>query len=108
VDDDGASREATSELLASMGYQVKQAASAEDAMQMLASVQPDVLLTDIALPGMSGIELARAACEPHASIRIVFCIRLGSAFARGAGIQFRVASQAIYSGATACADHGAS
>jgi PAS domain S-box-containing protein len=72
VDDDGASREATSELLASMGYQVKQAASAEDAMQMLASAQPDVLLTDIALPGMSGIELARAARERHASIRIVF------------------------------------
>jgi CheY-like chemotaxis protein len=72
VDDDGGSREALSELLISLGYRVHQAASAEDAMLTLATVEPTVLVTDIALPGMSGIELARAARERHPSARIVF------------------------------------
>ena len=72
VDDDGASREAVSELLVGMGYEVEQAATAEDALQMLTVALPDVLLTDIALPNMSGIELAKAARDHHASIRIVF------------------------------------
>ena len=72
VDDDSASREAVSELLIDMGYQVHQAANAEDAVQILTAIEPAVLLTDIALPGMSGIELARVARERQATIRIVF------------------------------------
>jgi len=72
VDDDGASREAVSELLTSMGYDVQQAGSAEQAMQILAAGKTDVLLTDIVLPGQSGIELARTAFERHPGIRIVF------------------------------------
>ncbi|MBN3851355.1 PAS domain S-box protein [Paraburkholderia sp. Ac-20342] len=72
VDDDDASREAVSELLAGMGYDVQQAADAEAAMRLLATRKADVLLTDIMLPGMSGIELARAALGQHADIRIVF------------------------------------
>jgi PAS domain S-box-containing protein len=72
VDDDDASREAVSELLTSMGYDVQQAADAETAMQVLTVGKTDVLLTDIVLPGRSGIELARAALERHPDIRIVF------------------------------------
>jgi len=34
-------------------------ATAEDALQQLTSAPPDILLTDIGLPGMSGIELIR-------------------------------------------------
>ena len=39
---------------------------------MLATEEPDVLLTDIVLPGRSGIELARMALERYPDIRIVF------------------------------------
>ncbi|MCP3727497.1 PAS domain S-box protein [Paraburkholderia sp. CNPSo 3272] len=72
VDDDGASREAVSELLTSMGYDVQQASSAEQAMQVLTAGKADVLLTDIVLPDQSGVELARAAYERHPGIHIVF------------------------------------
>ncbi|WP_069269399.1 PAS domain S-box protein [Paraburkholderia nodosa] len=72
VDDDGASREAVSELLTSMGYDVQQASSAEQAMQVLMEGKADVLLTDLLLPGQSGVELARAAHERHPGIHIVF------------------------------------
>ncbi|MBB2983391.1 hybrid sensor histidine kinase/response regulator [Paraburkholderia tropica] len=73
VDDDGGSREALSELLTNLGYRVHQAVSAEDAMLTLATVEPRVLITDIALPGMSGMELARTVRERHPSVRIVVC-----------------------------------
>ncbi|MCP3718306.1 PAS domain S-box protein [Paraburkholderia sp. CNPSo 3281] len=72
VDDDDGSREAVSELLSSLGYDVQQAGSAEQAMQVLMAGKADVLLTDIVLPGQSGVELARAAVECHPGIRIVF------------------------------------
>ncbi|MEM5439951.1 PAS domain S-box protein [Paraburkholderia diazotrophica] len=72
VDDDKGSREAVSELLTSMGYDVRQAADAEEGLRALMTGKTDVLLTDIALPGRSGVELARAAIERNPGIRIVF------------------------------------
>jgi DNA-binding response OmpR family regulator len=55
-----------------MGYDVRQAADAEEGMRVLAAGKIDVLLTDIVLPGQSGIELARAAVERYPGIGIVF------------------------------------
>jgi PAS domain S-box-containing protein len=72
VDDDSTAREAISELLINMGYDVRQAGSAEEAMPLLSMDKPDVLLTDIVLPGQSGIDLARAALKRRPGIRIVF------------------------------------
>ncbi|MBB5468002.1 PAS domain S-box-containing protein [Paraburkholderia sp. CI2] len=72
VDDDRSAREAISELLTTLGYDVRQAADAEAAMRALMTGKTDVLLTDIVLPGRSGIELARAAVERNPGIRIVF------------------------------------
>ncbi|WP_160321514.1 response regulator [Caballeronia cordobensis] len=72
MDDDNGSREAISELLSSMGYDVRQAANADSAMQELSTAKIDVLLTDIVLPVRSGIDLAKAATERDPNIRIVF------------------------------------
>jgi CheY-like chemotaxis protein len=72
VDDDATAREAVGELLMSFGYDVQQAGSAEEAMPMLAMNRPDVLLTDIVLPGQSGVDFAREALARHPDIRIVF------------------------------------
>ncbi|SAK89047.1 sensor kinase/response regulator fusion protein [Caballeronia catudaia] len=72
VDDDDSSREAVSELLTSMGYEVRQAADADAGMRALTTAKIDVLLADIVLPGRSGVELARAAIEHDPGIRIVF------------------------------------
>lgn len=72
VDDDNGSREAISELLTGMGYDVRQAADAEAGLHTLMTGKIDVLLTDIVLPGRSGVELAKAAIERNPGIRIVF------------------------------------
>jgi CheY-like chemotaxis protein len=41
------------------GYDVRQAASGEEALQLLDGWRPDVLLSDVGLPGMDGYELMR-------------------------------------------------
>lgn len=57
VDDEGAIRYSISKTLQRVGYQVSAAASGEEALQMLAEQQYDVVLTDIRMPGLTGVEL---------------------------------------------------
>lgn len=42
-----------------------EASSAEEALQRVASLQPDLVLIDISLPGMSGINLIRELRQQH-------------------------------------------
>jgi two-component system response regulator HydG len=59
VDDDAASCGALKLLLAGEGFDVDQATSGERALELMAERAPDVLLSDIRMPGMDGIELLR-------------------------------------------------
>ena len=45
--------------------------SAEDAMKDIRSAQPEVMLTDLGLPGMSGVELIKKAKEEMPSLEIM-------------------------------------
>ena len=45
--------------LSDLGYRIYTAANGEDAMQMFERVQPSIVLTDVRMPGMDGIELLR-------------------------------------------------
>ncbi len=57
VDDEGAIRYSISKTLQRVGYQVSSAASGEEALLMLDEMPFDVVLTDIRMPGLSGVEL---------------------------------------------------
>lgn len=57
VDDEQGLREALAEKLRYEGYTVTTADSAESALACLASVDPNVILTDLRMPGLSGLEL---------------------------------------------------
>jgi FixJ family two-component response regulator len=72
IDDEAALREATRSLLASAGFATTLFASAEDFLAATASKQPDCLVLDVALPGMSGLELQRHLALGGAHIPIVF------------------------------------
>jgi two-component system, cell cycle sensor histidine kinase and response regulator CckA len=58
VDDEEDYRRATAELLAMEGFSVEQAKNAEEALDMLKEMEPEVVLSDVRMPGMSGCDLA--------------------------------------------------
>ena len=59
VDDDAAFRELLVDILATEGYRLLEAGSAEEALDLLAGGAVDLVLTDQRMPGMDGIELTR-------------------------------------------------
>lgn len=69
VDDDQDGRELLVALLESAGARVTAAESAEQALREIQRLTPDVLLSDIGMPGTDGYHLMRSirALAPHAS-----------------------------------------
>ena len=59
VDDTPVNLKLTRILLVNEGYKVMTAATAEEALELLKSFHPHLVLTDIQLPGMDGLELTR-------------------------------------------------
>jgi CheY-like chemotaxis protein len=59
VDDAPVNLRLAAAVLRSEGYKVHLASSAEEALMMLRSMVPNLLLVDIQLPGMNGLELTR-------------------------------------------------
>ncbi|SDA27902.1 PAS domain S-box-containing protein [Methylobacterium sp. UNC378MF] len=59
VEDDSVIRGTTTEMLIDIGCRVRQAGSVEEAYRVLEVDSIDVLLTDVGLPGISGLELAK-------------------------------------------------
>jgi CheY-like chemotaxis protein len=59
VDDNPTNLKLVSELLAFEGYEVLRAMDAEEAQVVITSTLPDLILMDIALPGMDGLTLTR-------------------------------------------------
>jgi len=72
VEDDDLIRANTAEVLQEAGFVVVHAVTAEEAMTALQTAQIDVLVTDINLPGESGIELAGRARQLRPTLSIVF------------------------------------
>jgi CheY-like chemotaxis protein len=59
VDDNPVNLKLATDVLEMEGYSVEKAVDAEQAQEMLKSATPDLILMDIALPGMDGLTLTR-------------------------------------------------
>jgi DNA-binding NtrC family response regulator len=63
IDDDPGSRESLSLLLEFEGYHVEAVAAGEDALELLSRKSYDVIITDLFLPGVSGIDILKHVKE---------------------------------------------
>jgi len=88
VEDDAHIREILSGLLGTLGYRLMMAASAEQALEALNVVSPDLVLTDVHLGAMSGIELcARLKADPRYELMpVVILTSVNDLQARVAGL----------------------
>jgi CheY-like chemotaxis protein len=59
VDDNPVNLKLARVLLAAEGYEVRTAIAAEEALEVLGEFRPRLILMDIQLPGMDGLELTR-------------------------------------------------
>jgi len=65
VDDDQDARELIGEVLAEAGYVVEVAVDGFEAMAKLPRTLPDLVLTDLRMPGMHGVDLAQRIRSEH-------------------------------------------
>ncbi len=84
VEDDDLIRTNTAETLQDAGFVVVHAVTAEEAMTALQTAQIDVLVTDINLPGESGVELAVRARQLRPTLSVVFATGDGGLAAEAA------------------------
>jgi CheY-like chemotaxis protein len=71
VDDDYALRLSLSMVLTSVGYTVRSAVDGFSALALMRSEIPDVLISDLNMPGMGGFELLSVVHERFPSIRVI-------------------------------------
>jgi DNA-binding response OmpR family regulator len=71
VDDTPVNLKLTRILLVNEGYKVLTAGTAEEALELLRSFHPQLVLTDVQLPGMDGLELARRIKQDPATQDVI-------------------------------------
>jgi signal transduction histidine kinase/DNA-binding response OmpR family regulator len=73
VDDEPSVADVCREFLASEGYDLTVAPSGEEAQRVIPGLRPDIILTDINLPGLSGLEVMRFAkgLDPETCVIVV-------------------------------------
>lgn len=71
VDDDALINMSTVDMVQDLGHTVLEAYSGKEALQILGSQRVDALITDYAMPGMTGVELADRARELHPGLPIL-------------------------------------
>jgi two-component system, OmpR family, KDP operon response regulator KdpE len=75
VDDEPQIRRVLRSTLAFRGYELVEAASGEEAVELARKVKPDLILLDVNLPGMSGIEACREMRRFTAAPIIMLTVR---------------------------------
>jgi two-component system, NtrC family, response regulator AtoC len=78
VDDERTLARVVKVFLTEAGYETEVAGDAESALEMLERLKPDVVFTDVRLPGMTGIELLQKVRAFDPTISVVVMTAFGS------------------------------
>jgi len=71
VDDEPEVRQVLHEFLSSRGYDVSVAAGGADAVALVEAIRPDLILLDVAMPDMDGVETLRRIVEIEPGIPVI-------------------------------------
>ncbi|NWF54688.1 MAG: response regulator [Syntrophaceae bacterium] len=71
VDDERIIREGCNRILAKLGYEVREAGSGEEGLNLLRAGPCDLLLLDLKMPGLSGMEVLQRVQQNHPSLLVV-------------------------------------
>ena len=82
VEDNLDSQYLVCEMLKAFGHQAEGMARGEEALERLAAASFDVLFSDVSLPGISGVEVARHALACQPAIRVIFASGYGDTLLR--------------------------
>ncbi len=78
VDDEPLMRLSMGDALKASGYEVNSAATGNDGLDMLSKNPVDILITDLRLPGMSGLDLLQACKERSPTTEVIVITAHGS------------------------------
>jgi two-component system, NtrC family, response regulator AtoC len=78
VDDERTLARAVKAFLQESGYEAEVAGNAEEALRLLETLRPDVVFSDVRLPGMDGIELLRRIREFDPAVPVVIMTAYGT------------------------------
>jgi CheY-like chemotaxis protein len=72
VEDETPVRDLVIRILSEKGFRVFAASDAHEALRLLAAHPIDLLFTDVVMPGMDGVQLARQAKRLSPTIKVLF------------------------------------
>ena len=78
VDDEQTQREILNDILQDAGFEVLLAASGEEGMDVLKKQEIFLILTDLKMPGMDGIQLLQQALDLNPDIQVILMTAFGS------------------------------
>jgi DNA-binding NtrC family response regulator len=80
VDDETEFTAALAERLALRGMDARTAASGEEALKLLESAPPHVVVSDVMMPGLGGIELLKRIHEHYSGVQVILLTGMSCAF----------------------------
>src|SRR6266571_7840162 len=87
VDDDNRVTSALRRTLAYEGYQVSVAANGEGALSIARTRPPDLVILDLMLPGIDGLEVCRCLRSAHDSMAVLMLTARDAVADRVAGLE---------------------
>jgi CheY-like chemotaxis protein len=90
VEDNEHVRHFADHLLDELGYRVLSAGSGEEALEVLGREPVDLLFSDVVMPGISGLELARLARKEHPSLPVLLASGYSEEIVGSAGSEFEI------------------
>src|SRR6478609_6009675 len=78
VEDDSAARVGLEQLVRSWGFVAESAADGNEALEKVTTFRPAIVITDLVMPGMDGLELLRALQQQGADVTTLLLTAQGT------------------------------